>query len=158
MYALHITAGETDLLRLDPQGQVVWRKQQITDGLVKKTDISRVERLAVDGLGNIFLLDTYNSQVYRFDADGEYVDRFGSKGREAGQIEHPMDLAIDGQGRVFIIDSGSIDIFDSSGLFIESIPWDYSVGSPFDLKFDLEQKLFVITNLGQALKYRMNLE
>jgi hypothetical protein len=158
IFALHITAGETDLIRLDSQGQTVWRKAQITEGLVKKNEISQAEKVAVDGLGNIFLLDAYNSQVYRFDANGQYVGRFGSKGRESGQIEHPLDLTIDGQGRIFIIDTGSIDIFDSNGLFIDTIPWDYSLGSPFDLKFDLDQKLYLITNLGQALKYSVNLE
>ena len=112
LYALHSSAGELDLIKLDPSGQVIWRKPQVNKGLVQNTQISSVHRLAVDGLGNSFLLDDAQNQVYQFDAQGNFVDRFGSKGKGPGLLEHPEDLAVDGQGRVYILDQDGIEIFD----------------------------------------------
>jgi DNA-directed RNA polymerase subunit RPC12/RpoP len=107
IYALHTSAGELDLIKLDPSGQMLWRKPQITEGLVKNTEISTVRRLAVDGLGNIYLLDDAQNQVYQFDAEGNFVDRFGSKGDGPGLLDNPEDLIIDGQGRIYILGSRS---------------------------------------------------
>jgi hypothetical protein len=156
IYALHTSAGELDLIKLDPDGQVLWRKPQITAGLVKNTEISSVRRLAVDGLGNIYLLDDSQNQVYRYDADGNFVDRFGSKGDGPGLLDSPADLTVDGQGRVYILDQDGIEIFDNNGRPVKLIPDDYD-GYAFDIKLDLAGNVYIITNAPQVYKLKLNL-
>lgn len=156
IYALHTSAGELDLIKIDPTGQVLWRKPQITEGLVKKTEISTVRRLAVDGLGNIYLLDDAQNQVYQFDAEGNFVDRFGSKGDGPGLLDNPEDLIVDGQGRIYILDQDGIEIFDNSGSHINLIPDDYQ-GHAFDIKLDLQGNVYIITNAPQVYKLSLNL-
>ena len=156
IYALHTSAGELDLIKINPNGQVTWRKPQITAGLVKNTEISTVRRLAVDGLGNIYLLDDSQNQVYQYDADGNFVDRFGSEGDGPGLLASPEDLTVDGQGRIYILDQDGIEIFDNNGAPIKLIPGDYE-GYAFDIKLDLAGNAYVITNAPQVYKLRLNL-
>lgn len=155
IYALHTSAGELDLIKMNPDGQVLWRKPQITEGLVKKTEISTVRRLAVDGLGNIYLLDDAQNQVYRFDAQGNFVDRFGSKGDGPGLLDNPEDLTVDGQGRIYILDQDGIEIFDNNGRHLKLIPDDYE-GYAFDIKLDLQGNVYLITNAPRVYQLRVN--
>ncbi len=156
IYALHIAAGELDLIKISPDGQVLWRKAQITEGLVKKSEVSRVSRLAVDGLGNIYLLDESQNQVYQFDSQGNFVDRFGSKGDGPGLLDSPADLTVDGQGRLYILDQDGIEVFDNTGRHIKLIPDDYQ-GHAFDIKLDLQGYVYLITNAPQVYKLSLDL-
>jgi DNA-directed RNA polymerase subunit RPC12/RpoP len=156
IYALHTSAGELDLIKIDPNGQVLWRKPQITEGLVKNTEISTVSRLAVDGPGNIYLLDDAQNQVYQFDPEGNFVDRFGSKGDGPGLLDNPTDLIVDGQSRIYILDQDGIEVFDNSGTPIKLIPDDYE-GHAFDIKLDLQGNVYLITNAPQVYKLALNL-
>jgi DNA-directed RNA polymerase subunit RPC12/RpoP len=115
LYAFHTSAGELDLIKFDAAGNLVYRKPQVTEGLVPKNKISSVERMAVDGLGNIYMLDRSQYQVYKFDTDGNFVDRFSGKGDGPGLLENVSDLAVDGQGRVYVLNQDGIDIFDGNG-------------------------------------------
>lgn len=157
IYALHVAAGELDLIKMDPNGQTLWRKAQITQGLIKPGEISKVSRLAVDGSGNIYLLDDSQHQVYRFDSTGNFVDRFGSKGDGAGWLDRPEDLTVDGQGRIYILDQDGIEIFDNRGNHLKLIPDDYE-GHAFDIKLDLQGYVYLITNAAQVYKLELNLE
>ncbi len=110
----------------------------------------------MDGLGNIYLLDDSQNQVYQYDADGNFVDRFGSKGDGPGLLASPEDLTVDGQGRIYILDQDGIEIFDNNGTPIKLIPDDYE-GYAFDIKLDLAGNAYVITNAPQVYKLRLNL-
>jgi hypothetical protein len=156
IYALHTSAGELDLIKLDPDGQVRWRKPQITRGLVKNTEISTVSRLAVDGLGKSYLLDDAQNQVYQFDATGNFVDRFGSKGDGPGLLDNPEDLTVDGQRRIYILDQDGIEIFTNNGAHLKLIPDDYE-GHATDIKLDLQGNVYIITNAPQVYKLKINL-
>jgi DNA-directed RNA polymerase subunit RPC12/RpoP len=156
IYALHVAAGVLDLIKLDPNGQVLWRKPQVTAGLVKNTEISTVRRLAVDGLGYSYLLDDSQNQVYKFDATGNFVDRFGSKGDGPSLLENPEDLIVDGQGRIYILDQDGIEVFDNRGAHLKLIPDDYQ-GHAFDIKLDLQGNVYIITNAPQVYKLKINL-
>jgi streptogramin lyase/DNA-directed RNA polymerase subunit RPC12/RpoP len=157
IYALHTSAGELDLIKIASSGQVQWRKPQITEGLVKNTEISTVRRLAVDGLGKIYLLDEAQNQVYQFDPEGNFVDRFGSKGDGPGLLDNPEDLIVDGQGRIYVLDQDGIEVFDNSGTPIKLIPDDYE-GHAFDIKLDVKGNVYIITNAPQVYKLALNLE
>lgn len=156
IYALHTSAGELDLIKISPDGRVLWRKAQITEGLIKKSDVSRVSRLAVDGLGNIYLLDESQNQVYHFDSQGNFVDRFGSKGDGPGLLDSPGDLTVDGQGRLYILDQDGIEVFDNTGRHIKLIPDDYQ-GHAFDIKLNLQGHVYLITNAPQVYKLSLDL-
>ena len=79
------------------------------------------DKLAVDGTGNIYAIENREESIYKFAPDGRYINKFGGKGREAGQLSNPQNIAVDGQGRVYVADAGrGIEVFDANGRYINS--------------------------------------
>lgn len=85
-------------------------------------------RVAVDGLGNIYALGTFNTAVFVYNAEGRFQNRFGSDGDEPGQFRAPSAIAVDGQGRVYVADIWGIDVFASDGRYLDTIEIDSANG------------------------------
>ena len=73
--------------------------------------------VAVDALGNVYVSDTLNSRVQKFDADGTYLMSFGSRGNGWGMFDKPKGIALDSFGNVYVADSGwsNVQIFNPKG-------------------------------------------
>jgi DNA-binding beta-propeller fold protein YncE len=55
----------------------------------------------------IFVTDTGNERVQRFDRDGAFVAAFGGFGREPGRLIEPVGIAVGPDGLVYVADSGN---------------------------------------------------
>ncbi len=80
--------------------------------------------IAVDKDGNVYLADTWNHRIQKFDANGKFIKMWGENGdtRGVAQIEPtkfygPRAIAIDVQGNVYVTDTGNKRIlkFSSNG-------------------------------------------
>jgi sugar lactone lactonase YvrE len=60
--------------------------------------------LAVDGAGDIYILDTGNHRIQKFGPDGEFKASLGRKGQGPGEFYYPSWLAVDGQGYLYVSD------------------------------------------------------
>lgn len=68
---------------------------------------------------NIYVIDTGNFRVQKFDSNGKFILMWGSNGTEDGQFRHPTSIAVDSKDFVYVGDSvGNIQKFDSNGTFI----------------------------------------
>lgn len=93
--------------------------------------------IALDAQGNLFVADSGNHRVMRFDAQGNSfswgtfcdlqtgegcLDPDGAGPLEAGdgQFKTPWGIAVDGQGRVYVADTWNhrIQVFDGEGNFL----------------------------------------
>lgn len=64
--------------------------------------------LAIDNRnGDIYVVDSGNNRVQRFDRDGRFISQFGGAGRGAGQLDRPFGIAIDRDGYIYIADTGN---------------------------------------------------
>ncbi len=145
--------GDT-LLLLDPAGQV---KQIIEKPLNRGADRpeSTVEKMAVDGQGNIYLLGRNEDAVYKLSPGGEFVDRFGSSGDGPGQFRSPTDIAVDGRGRVYVTDaSRGVIVFSPEGEFVAEIPVE-GAGAASGLIFNDRDELFVVAR-DKVFKFVLN--
>lgn len=72
--------------------------------------------------GSIYVVDSGNHRVQKFDAGGRYILTIGSPGEYEGQLRNPTDCAVDG-ATVYVTDSGNnrIACFDDSGNFLKNI-------------------------------------
>jgi sugar lactone lactonase YvrE len=62
--------------------------------------------IAIDSRnGDIYVVDTGNNRIQRFNAEGNFLSEFGQFGSENGSFNAPWGIAIDNQGFVFISDS-----------------------------------------------------
>jgi uncharacterized protein (TIGR03663 family) len=73
--------------------------------------------LAVDLQGNIYVVDSQNYRIQKFDAEGEAVTAWGSFGQEPGQFSEPWGIAVDDEGFVYVADTWNhrIQRFTSDG-------------------------------------------
>jgi peptidylamidoglycolate lyase len=93
--------------------------------------------------GTFLLADGYvNGRIARFDADGNYISEFGSKGSGPGQFDLVHAITMDDQGRIYAADRRNhrIQVFDKNGNFIEEWP---NLGSPTKVRVTEDQKLWV---------------
>ncbi len=76
--------------------------------------------LAVDGQGQVYVLDTRNYRVQVFGADGQFLRAWGSQGTDPGQFQEPWGIAVDNTGNVYVADTWNhrIQKFDSQGQFV----------------------------------------
>jgi len=78
--------------------------------------------ITVDAQGNLYVMDSGNNRIQKFDGDGNFISMWGSKGTDDGQFNCLSFclVAVDRQGNVFVTDNNNTRIqkFDSSGQFL----------------------------------------
>ena len=76
--------------------------------------------IAVDSSGNVFVADTNNHRIQKFDSWGNLVAKWGSEGSGDGQFNLPTGIALDSSANVFVTEyvNHRIQKFDSSGNFL----------------------------------------
>ncbi|MGA8365643.1 MAG: RHS repeat-associated core domain-containing protein [Solirubrobacteraceae bacterium] len=63
--------------------------------------------VAADSKGNIWVSDTANNRIEKFNEKGEYVASYGSTGSGNGQFKTPEGIAISSSNNVWIVDRGN---------------------------------------------------
>ncbi len=88
--------------------------------------------LAVDGVGNIYVVDSGNDRIQKFAADGTFLAKWGSRGIGDGEFQMPEGLAIDSSGNVYVTDfyMGRVEKFTSNGTFLAEFGTDSSKITP----------------------------
>ncbi|MCX6753110.1 MAG: 6-bladed beta-propeller, partial [Candidatus Nomurabacteria bacterium] len=89
------------------------------------------EGIALDSLGNIYVADTANNRIQKFDIDGNYLSQWGVNGYNDGEFSWPTSIKIDSSDNLYIFDNGAgpqrLQKFDTDGNFLSS-----SFGHPKD--------------------------
>jgi len=89
--------------------------------------VSHVEHIALDKYDNIYVNDPQSDKsgsgiprVQKFDTNGNFITKWGSKGTGNGQFIDPEHLALDSDGYVYVSDRGNnnIQVFKP----IDSVP------------------------------------
>ncbi len=66
---------------------------------------SRPRGITLDQSGNVYVADTGNARVQKFDSSGTYISSFGIKGSGQGQLIAPNGVAVDASGNVYVTDA-----------------------------------------------------
>ncbi|XP_074427765.1 tripartite motif-containing protein 3 isoform X1 [Larus michahellis] len=79
--------------------------------------------VAVNNKNEIVVTDFHNHSVKVYNADGEFLFKFGSHGEGNGQFNAPTGVAVDANGNIIVADWGNsrIQVFDSAGSFLSYI-------------------------------------
>ena len=87
--------------------------------------------VAVDLAGNIYVADTANNRIQKFDSNGNYLTQWGGFGTGDGQFNSPRGVAVDTAGNVYVVEyeNNRIQKFDSSGTFLFMWGWDVVTGN-----------------------------
>lgn len=79
--------------------------------------------IAVDGQGNVYVADTWNHRIQKFDGQGNFLLQWGTGGLADDGPDRfwgPRGVAVDAQGRVYITDTGNrrVVVFDGQGSYL----------------------------------------
>jgi len=79
--------------------------------------------LAVDDDRNIYVLDSGNFRIQKYDSSGHYLLSIGRQGQGPGEFQYPSNLSLDAQGNLLIFDSmtRAIKVFAQDGTYKESL-------------------------------------
>lgn len=61
--------------------------------------------MAFDEEGHIYVLDSGNHRIQKFDADGRYVATIGNQGQGPGEFQYPQSIDVDSHGMLYISES-----------------------------------------------------
>ncbi|MBI2953768.1 MAG: DUF11 domain-containing protein [Chloroflexi bacterium] len=100
--------------------------------------------------GNIYVADTFNDRIQKFDANGNFITAWGVSGRGDAEFSYPEGVAVDGNGNVYVLDgaNGRIQKFDADGSFIAK--WNSSgsddgqFSSPSGVAVDGSRNVYVV--------------
>jgi hypothetical protein len=144
------------LLRLDANGKVLARYPNPVTSQSKRRAQALTIEPAMDGLGNIFLLNHDDYAVYKFTPDGKFVNKFGSVGTGIGQFDvWAQHIAIDNQSRVYITDFSGIKVFDSNGAFLESMS-DRPFGAILEMRISEKNEIYLVGGSSKIYKLALN--
>ncbi|MFC1563401.1 NHL repeat-containing protein [candidate division KSB1 bacterium] len=76
-----------------------------------------------DGEGNIYVLDSGNNRIQKYDNAGKFVKTIGSKGQGPGEFDRTRDFQLDSSNNIVVGDYGNnrFQIFSLEGEFIKTI-------------------------------------
>src|SRR5439155_1241732 len=124
----NISAPATNSILLNTSGYVcvnVWGKAGSGAHLLHGGEFGTPSfGLSCDQNGNVYVVDTGNCRVQKFDRSGEYVMSWGSFGNADGQLYFARGIAVDeNDGAVYVVDMGNhrVQKFDTSTNFLPQL-------------------------------------
>jgi len=131
-------SNRDDVVRFNSAGEVTRTIRAAISSTSGDSELNT--RVAIDGLGNIYALGSFNNAVFKFAPDGKFLTRFGDGGDQAGQFRAASAIAVDGKGRVYVSDIKGIQVFDTNGRYLTVFDPE---GMAFGMVFNDKNELFV---------------
>jgi DNA-binding beta-propeller fold protein YncE len=76
--------------------------------------------LTVDSSGNVYVADSGNDRIQKFDTSGTFLTKWGASGSANSEFNTPTDVATDSLGEVYVTDrdNNRVQRFSSTGAFL----------------------------------------
>jgi len=78
-----------------------------------------IEELTIDDEQNIWIVDSLNDRVKKYDANGKLLFSFGTEGKANGQFFTPIGICFF-KGNIYVSDAGRIQVFDKLGKYLRT--------------------------------------
>ena len=121
--------------------------KKIDNAAEQASTTSGFDKVAADGEGMLYMLGRTDKDVFKFSADGKYLNRFTHSGNSANAI------AVDPVGRLFVAETSSIKVLDANGQKLA----DLKAFQAFGLAFNAAGEMFLASR-PYIVKYQLDLE
>jgi DNA-binding beta-propeller fold protein YncE len=160
LYVLEGAPGRLTVLNPDGTVAATIGRQGVGDG-----EFQEPWGLTVAPNGDIYVADTWNHRVQKFDSTGRFVTKWGefadTKGQrdaDPGRFWGPRAVAVGPDGNVYVTDTGNkrIQVFDPNGRFLRILGGDGTgpgqLREPVGLAFDASGMLYVADTWNQRIQ------
>lgn len=121
-------------------------------------EFSGPKGVAFDSDGNIYVTDSGNDRIQKFDSDGVFVLEWGSTGSGDGELETPFGIAVDSDDHIYVVDTANrrVQKFDTGGVYVSQ--WGSNgTGngeflSPRGIAIDTDDSIYVIDNSSNRVQ------
>lgn len=146
-----VTVARDQILRFDSQLRLVLDIEGTVEPPLENSFL--LDGATMDGNGNLYVVASNDDAVYKFDPQGNFRDRIGSRGTGPGQSQTaPDSVAVDGRGRIYANDFDGINVFSADAVPLGIIP----AGSAFGMVVSDANELIVVDrNEYRLLKYAL---
>lgn len=145
--------GNSRIIHLDKSGRIItsWGGRT-PDGELPPAPGMFMEPwgIAVDSNGNVFVADTWNHRIQKFNASGKFVQEWGSLGQPSNKPDSlwgPRGIVVNPDGRVYVTDTGNkrIVVFDTNGKFLQEfgMEGDSQLAEPVGIALGPEGQIYV---------------
>jgi len=153
--------GNSRIVRLNADGQVIttWGTRT-PDGQSPPASGTFIEPwgITVDAQGNVYVADTWNHRIQKFDQAGKFLLEWGAAGQpDAGPngFWGPRGIAVGTDGRVYITDTGNkrVTVFDANGKFLFEFDQsgDGSLNEPVGIALGQNGQVYVADTWNQRV-------
>jgi len=145
--------GNSRIVRFDANGNILttWGSRT-PDGQSPPAPGTFVEPwgVALDARGNVYVADTWNHRVQKFDENGKFLLEWGSSAGTGGGPDRfwgPRGIAAGADGRVYLTDTGNkrVVVFDANGKFLQEFnaEGDGSLDEPVGVASGADGRVYV---------------
>jgi len=116
--------------------------------------LSRPQAIAIDAEGSVYIVDTGNSRIVKFNKKGDYEFALGGFGWETEQFDRPLDITVKTGLEVFVADFNNerIERYDKNLNYIssfyseETFSTNLQFGFPSGVDVSAQGELFICDN------------
>ena len=97
------------------------------------------QAVTTDSANNVYITDTINNRVQKFDSTGTLVLQWGTSGTGNGQFIMPLGIIVDSLGNVYVSDTFNhrVQKFDSTGAYVSQWGTSGTGNGQFDVPSDI---------------------
>jgi sugar lactone lactonase YvrE len=147
-----VVVSSERILRLSSDGSPLYDNASIAESTLGGSIF--INGAAADGSGNVFVIDTFETAIFKFNSQGAFNDQLGVTGEGPGFLDAAPDaITTDRFGRIYVADWDGIEVFEPGGGYAGFIDL---VGAIFGMTTTIDDELFILErNYGQLYKLKL---
>jgi DNA-binding beta-propeller fold protein YncE len=134
VYVSDLSNGRISVFGADGKFKSVFGHLGAEPGKGKPGEFNEPSSVAVGPDGTVFVADSWNGRIQKFDAKGKFQGEYGGA---RYSFYSPRNVAVDKQGNIYVADTGNsaVKVIDPSGKVIKTLGGRGSGGGKFNEVF-----------------------